>query len=125
MKKKWLCFALFLCLLAWPLTPLSHLEAQNRLARTLSATAAGSSLDTMLALGSAAFNQAGNLGLAALRRALDQPPFVRGLTAAPRAREAAQALMAGERALPPTYTRISLQPAENTLRIGAFYFAEP
>lgn len=124
MKKKWLCLALFLCLLAWPLSPLSHLEAQNRLARTLSATAAGSSADTMLALGSAAFNQARGRGLAALRRALDQPPFVRSLTASSRAREAARALLSGERALPQSYTRISLQPGENTLRVGAFYFAE-
>jgi len=35
MKRKWLCFALFLCLLLWPLSPLSRLEARDKLARCL------------------------------------------------------------------------------------------
>lgn len=123
MKKKWLCFALFLCLLAWPLTPLSRLEAQDRLARTLSSTAPGAAQDTLLALGSAALNQASDLGLAALRRALDKPPFVRSLTSLPRAREAARTLLAGHRTLPEHYTQISLHPTKTSLRAGGFYFS--
>lgn len=91
MKKKWLCFALFLCLLLWPFLPAARLEARDRLARALSATAPRGSLSQLVQLGREAVSPGS--GLAALRRALDQPPFRRGLSAKPWARQAAQALM--------------------------------
>lgn len=92
MKKKWLCFALFLCLLIWPFTPLSRLEAQDKLARALSAAAPRGKRfrsDPLGAGDSAARRWAGRPA----RRTLDRAPFAGGLTATPRARQAAGALV--------------------------------
>ncbi len=91
MKKKWLCFALFLCLLLWPFLLPARLEARDRLARALSAAAPRGSVFELMDLGRELLPPGG--GLAALRRALDQSSIRRGLSASPRARQAAQALM--------------------------------
>lgn len=103
MKKKWLCFALFLCLLIWPFTPLSRLEAQDKLARALSAAAPRESASALTHWGREILQPGG--GLAALRCILDRGSFRRGLTATPRARQAAGTLvdwaLRGESASPP------------------------
>lgn len=90
MKKKWLCLALFLCLLMLPLLGVMRFEAEDRLARALTAAGARLSREELLELGRAALSRE---DVVSPRLAIDMAFEKRSLVASPRARDAARELM--------------------------------